>query len=109
MERRLFAWHFSRIVVLLGLCLCLLGPSYCAADVIEGQAAILNGNLDAARQQAHEDAMRAYVEQKVGVHIQGTTEVDMGMVVIEGDVFAVDNRALSRSGSRAASTTSRWI
>ena len=52
MERRLFAWHFSRIVVLLGLCLCLLGPSYCAADVIEGQAAILNGNLDAARQQA---------------------------------------------------------
>lgn len=81
MERRLSAWRFSKIVVLLGLCLCLLGPSYCAADVIEGQAAILNGNLDAARQQAREDAMRAYVEQKVGVHIQGTTEVDMGMVV----------------------------
>lgn len=56
-------------------------PSLCSAEIVEGQAPIIDGNVDQARYAARQDAMRIYVEGKVGVHVQSSTEVDMGMVV----------------------------
>lgn len=53
----------------------------CAAEIVEGQAAIENGNVAKARVAAKQDAMRSYVERIVGTHISSSTEVAMGMVV----------------------------
>ena len=55
--------------------------AHCEAEVVQGQAVIESGDTQKARADAMQDAMRTYVERKVGIHIQSTTEVDMGMVV----------------------------
>lgn len=56
-------------------------PSVCQAEIIEGRAVIENGDIHRARSKAKEDAMRAYVEQQVGVHVTSATVTNMNMVV----------------------------
>lgn len=51
------------------------------AEVVEGMAAIINGDVDKAKFNARQDAMRNFVEDKVGVHVQSQTEVAMNMLV----------------------------
>ncbi len=53
----------------------------CSAETVEGRAAIENGDIAKAREAAKQDAMRNFVEAKVGVKVQSSTEVSMGMVV----------------------------
>ena len=53
----------------------------CHAEVVEGQATVDPSNPAKARDEAMNDAMRTFVEMKVGVHVTSTTEVNMGMVV----------------------------
>ena len=52
-----------------------------AADTVTGQALIENGDIVRAREDARKDAMRTFVEQAVGVHIDSATEVANGMVI----------------------------
>ena len=73
---------FARPFAALAACVLLsAAPALCSAEIVEGQAPIIDGNVDQARYAARQDAMRTYVEGKVGVHVQSSTEVDMGMVV----------------------------
>ena len=51
------------------------------AEIVDGQAAIVNGDIEKARLAARQDAMRSYVEKIVGVYVKGETEVADGMVV----------------------------
>ena len=55
----------------------------CSAEIVEGQAAIIDGNIDKARFAARQDAMRNFVEARVGVHVNSHTQVDMGRVVAD--------------------------
>lgn len=73
---------FARSLAALAACVLLsAAPALCSAEIVEGQAPIIDGNVEQARYAARQDAMRIYVEGKVGVHVQSSTEVDMGMVV----------------------------
>ena len=58
-----------------------LNPAACHAEVVTGQAAIVNGDTAKAKQDALKDAMRSLLEQKVGVQVTSETQVEMGMVV----------------------------
>ena len=58
-------------------------PALCSAEIVEGQAPIIDGNTAQAAYAARQDAMRTFVEGKVGVHVQSSTEVDLGMVVAD--------------------------
>ena len=51
------------------------------AETVEGVAAIINNDIDKARVAARQDAMRNFVESKIGVHIKSETEIAMNMVV----------------------------
>lgn len=53
----------------------------CHAEVVTGQALIVNGDTAKAKQDAMKDAMRTLLEQKVGVQVTSETQVEMGMVV----------------------------
>lgn len=55
--------------------------SVCHAEVVTGQAPIVNGDTAKAKQDAMKDAMRTLLEQKVGVQVTSETQVEMGMVV----------------------------
>ena len=57
------------------------GAPVCHAEVVEGQAVVDPSNPAKARTEAMNDAMRTFIEMKVGVHVTSTTEVNMGMVV----------------------------
>lgn len=57
-----------------------VGPSICAAAVVEGYAEITSTD-EAARFKAREDAMRTFVESQVGVQVSSTTTVAEGMVI----------------------------
>lgn len=59
----------------------LFQPANCYAEIVEGTAPIINGDIETARQKARQYAMRSYVESKVGVHIESNTTVDMGLVI----------------------------
>lgn len=59
----------------------LLQPANCYAEVVEGFAPIVNGDVETARQKARKYAMRSYVESKVGVNVESNTTVDMGLVI----------------------------
>ena len=52
-----------------------------SAEVVTGYAAIVNNDIEKAREQARDNAMRAFVEQEIGVEINASMEVSMGMVV----------------------------
>lgn len=67
----------------LGACFVLAPLATCSAEVVEGQAPIIDGDVTQARFAARQDAMRSYIENKVGVKVESSTEVDMGMVVAD--------------------------
>lgn len=52
-----------------------------SAEVVTGYAAIVNNDIEKAREQARDNAMRTFVEQEIGVEINASMEVSMGMVV----------------------------
>ena len=58
-----------------------MATGICSAEVVTGYAAITNGNIETAREQARNNAMRAFVEQQVGVQINSQMDVSMGMVI----------------------------
>lgn len=62
---------------------CFFSSVVCSAEVIEGRAVVMNSDREKARQDARMDAMRSFVEQKTGVNVSSTTEVDKGMVVVD--------------------------
>lgn len=64
-----------------GLGLVFLPAGLCSAEVVEGQAPIIDGNVSKAQYEARQDAMRTFVENKVGVQVESSTEVDMGAIV----------------------------
>ena len=52
-----------------------------SAEVVTGYAAIVNNDIEKAREQARDNAMRTFVEKEIGVEINASMEVSMGMVV----------------------------
>lgn len=75
------AKRFCWLPLLLVLALFFWSPSACFAEVVQGQAVIDPSNPAKARSDAMQDAMRTFVEMKVGVQVHSETEVSMGMVV----------------------------
>lgn len=73
----------SAISLAFGIAVALAPLAPCAAEVVEGQAPVIDGNVDQARFAARQDAMRSYVEKQVGVKVESSTEVNMGMVVAD--------------------------
>ena len=51
------------------------------AEIVEGMAAIINDDVEKAKFNARQDAMRNFVEAKIGVHVQSETEVARNMLV----------------------------
>lgn len=51
------------------------------ATIVKGYAAIMNGDVNRAREDAKKQAMRELLQQVVGVKIQSETEVSMNMLV----------------------------
>ena len=51
------------------------------AEIVTGQAYIENGNISKASANARKNAMRSYVEEKLGVQVKSTTEVVNNMLV----------------------------
>ena len=72
-------WQVCLMLGALGLSM--MCGRFCSAQVVEGRAVIVGGDVTKAEQAAREDAMRSYVEQQVGVHITSSTETSLGMVV----------------------------
>lgn len=81
MEKKAAKLGRGLAALLMGSFLLWSGPAICSAEIVTGQAVIVQGDVDSARRMAREDAMRNYVERKVGVYIDSRTEVNMGMVV----------------------------
>lgn len=62
----------------------------CSAEIVEGAAPIIDGNITEARENARLDAMRNYVERAVGVIVDSHSEIDMGVLV--SDEIVTDSR-----------------
>ena len=63
-------------------CIFFVGTSSPAEAVVaKGFAPIVNGDIDGAKKEARKQALRAAVEEAVGVHVQSETEVANFMVV----------------------------
>ncbi len=72
----------KKIFSLLLLCLVILNlNSQAEATIVKGYAAIMNGDISAARAEARRQAMRELVEQVVGVRVQSSVEVVNNMLV----------------------------
>ncbi|MBE8955080.1 MAG: hypothetical protein SR2Q5_05320 [Quinella sp. 2Q5] len=69
------------------LTLTLMLTSSAQAQVVTGYAPIVNGNIDGARRDARNRALREAVESAVGVKIQSTTEV-ANMLVVKDEIIA---------------------
>ena len=68
-------------VILVFIILCSLASVSYAAEIADGQALIENGNIPKAREDARKDAMRNFVENKLGVRVESTTLVVNNMLV----------------------------
>ena len=66
------------------------GQRMCFAEVVTGSAVIVNGNVNAAREAARQDAMRSYAERQVGVYVDSHTEVSLNMLI--SDRIVTDSR-----------------
>lgn len=76
--------HFLLKIFLTAFAACafLVGTSSPAeAVVVKGFAPIINGDVAAAEKEARKQALRAAVEEAVGVHVESSTEVANFMVV----------------------------
>lgn len=70
------------LCLLMSVCfLVCLEPGIVFADIVTGQAYIENGNISKASADARKNAMRSYVEAKLGVQVKSTTEVVNNMLV----------------------------
>lgn len=72
-------WSSRLLLLVLLVFFCL--PAAAQAEVVTGQAVIENGDSSTARENARKDAMRTFVENKVGVHIESSTESVNNMLV----------------------------
>lgn len=73
-------WSRNRLFLLVFMVLLSL-PAIAQAEVVTGQAVIENGDSSTAKENARKDAMRTFVENKVGVHIESSTESVNNMLV----------------------------
>lgn len=64
------------------------------AEIVTGQAYIENGNLEKANTDARKDAMRTFIEIKLGVKVSSTTEVVNSMLVRDSIVTQSDGYVL---------------
>ena len=64
------------------------------AEIVTGQAYIENGNLEKANTDARKDAMRTFIESKLGVKVSSTTEVVNSMLVRDSIVTQSDGYVL---------------
>lgn len=64
------------------------------AEIVTGQAYIENGNLEKANTDARKDAMRTFIENKLGVKVSSTTEVVNSMLVRDSIVTQSDGYVL---------------
>jgi len=53
---------------------CMLMATSASAEIVTGYAAIEQNNIAKAREDARRDAMRSYVEAKIGVHVNSESE-----------------------------------
>lgn len=70
------------------------------AVIVKGFAPIIDGNIDTAKKEARKQALRAAVEDAVGVHVESTTEVANFMVVkdeisVKSDGYVSIKRVIS--------------
>ena len=72
---------FFLLVLMSGIFFISCANSVTYAEVVEGMAAIINGDVEKAKFNARQDAMRNFIEAKIGVHVQSQTEVAMNMLV----------------------------
>ena len=75
-------------------------PTMTEAAVVRGSAAIVNGDLDKARREAKEDAMRNCIEQEVGTHVTSSTETSLGMVVSDRIIAQADGYVSMRGNPK---------
>lgn len=61
----------------------LLGSGNCSAQAVEGMAPIIGGDVSRAREQAYREAMRTFVEEKVGVAVNSISQAKMGRVIAD--------------------------
>lgn len=84
--------------ILTPLLACIIGtfaiplPSH--AEVVTGQAYIENGNIDKASSDARKDALRSFVESKIGVNVKSTTEVVNAMLTRDEIITKSDGYVL---------------
>lgn len=69
MKHKKLVW----LIVLLG---CLFLNSICSAQYVTGRAYIENNNLQKAREEARREALRSFVEERIGVRINSKTETE---------------------------------
>lgn len=72
------------------------------AENVTGQAYVENGNIDKARQEARNDAMRSFVESRIGVNVRAESEmvdflVVRDHVVSKSDGYVAVKRVVSES------------
>lgn len=60
---------------------CMGVANLCNAQQATGQAYIENNNLLKAREEARRDALRSFVEEKIGVHVKANSEVENFLLV----------------------------
>ena len=82
-------WQKIGLGAMAALMLC-GAPQAAQAEVVQGSAVVLNGNVERAKRDARNDAMRTYLEKQVGVHVSSYTETSMFMLVSDRVVARSD-------------------
>ena len=72
---------FFLLVLMSGIFFVSCPNSITHAEIAEGMAAIINGDVEKAKFNARQDAMRNFVESKIGVQVTSETEIAMNMLV----------------------------
>lgn len=66
-------------LVILIFCLCL--SIACHGQIVTGCAYIENNNIPKAREQARREALRSFVEEKIGIHVKAQSETENFLLV----------------------------
>lgn len=96
---KIFLLTFVKAALCSGL---LLSAALAHAENVTGQAYVENGNIDKARQEARNDAMRSFVESRIGVNVRAESEmvdflVVRDHVVSKSDGYVAVKRVVSES------------
>lgn len=83
--------------ILMALSIFFLHCNIVSAEVVQGQAYIENGNIAKASADARKDAMRSFVESKIGVKVTSTTEVVNNMLVRDSILAKSDGYVLVKN------------